>query len=69
MIIIKSDITEHVYQALDLLHLSYWRTQRKLKDNPEDMLLADEFLQISLAVDKSKELLKQIELIQSDWIE
>tara|TARA_R110000796_G_scaffold86231_3_gene186744 strand:+ start:1469 stop:1678 length:210 start_codon:yes stop_codon:yes gene_type:complete len=69
MIIIKSDITKHVYQALDLLHLSYWRIQRKLKDNPEDMLLADEFLQISLAVEKSKELLKQIELIQSDWIE
>ena len=36
---------------------------------PEDMFLADEFLQISLAVEKSKELLKQIELIQTQRIE
>tara|TARA_B110000238_G_C15910104_1_gene345868 strand:+ start:447 stop:656 length:210 start_codon:yes stop_codon:yes gene_type:complete len=69
MVINKSVITEHVYQALDLLHLSYWRTQRKLKEDPEDMFLADEFLQISLAVEKSKELLKQIELIQTQRIE
>lgn len=69
MVINKYDITKHVYEALDLLHLSYWRTQRKLNEDPEDMFLADEFLQISLAVEKSKELLKQIELIQSQRIE
>tara|TARA_R110000796_G_scaffold47138_5_gene113541 strand:+ start:219 stop:428 length:210 start_codon:yes stop_codon:yes gene_type:complete len=68
MFINKSHITERVYQAKDLLNLSYWRTQRKLKDNPEDMVLAEEFIQISLAVEKSKELIKQLELIQTERI-
>lgn len=69
MIIKKEVIKEYSYQALDLLRVSYWRTERKLKASPEDKAIADELLQITKAIDLASKLVDQIERIPTERIE